>query len=425
MMERAANFLLEVVFWYDGVSGKGVGRGDRHMREWNELIRALFPQMVKWRREFHMHPELSFQELHTSARVAEILEQAGLEVRTGVGGRGVIGVLHGSGESFRTVALRADMDALPIQDEKTCAYRSTVPGVMHACGHDAHMAALLGVAVLLSRYRVEIPGRIVFLFQHAEEVLPGGAKRMIEDGALDGVDAVYGVHLWTPFPVGVVALNDNALMAGEDTFHIEVIGKGGHGGLPHETVDAITIAAHLVVNLQTIVSRQIDPLKAGVISIGHIQGGRASNVIAERCVLTGTVRTLDPAVREYVAARIGEVTEQTCRMYGASYGLDFEWGTPPLVNHTVEAHRMAEMARRIVGNAQVWEVPPVMAGEDFAYYLQQRPGAFCFVGAGNHERGIRHPHHHPLFDIDEEAMKVSAALLIHTALSYLRGEPVE
>jgi amidohydrolase len=394
------------------------------MRNWNEPIRALFPQMVKWRREFHMHPEISFQEVRTSARVAEILKQAGLEVRTGVGGRGVIGILHGNGDSSRTVALRADMDALPIQDEKTCEYRSTVPGVMHACGHDAHTAALLGVAVLLSQHRDEVPGRIVFLFQHAEEVLPGGAERMIEDGALEGVDAVYGVHFWTSFPVGVVALNDHALMAGADTFHIEVIGKGGHGGLPHETVDAIAIASHLVVNLQTVVSRQIDPLKSGVITIGHIQGGRACNVIAERCVMTGTIRTLDPTLREFISARISEVTEQTCRMYGATYRVDFDWGTPPLVNHTVEAHRMAEVARKIVGNAKVWEVPPVMAGEDFAYYLQQRPGAFCFVGAGNPERGIRYPHHHPLFDIDEEAMKVSAALLIETAMSYLRGDPV-
>ncbi|MDR6225304.1 M20 metallopeptidase family protein [Desmospora profundinema] len=388
--------------------------------EWRKRIEAMFPQMVRWRRDFHQYPELSFQEERTSKRVAEWLEHCGLQVRTGVGGNGVVGVLEGS--SGPTIALRADMDALAIQDQKSCEYHSRVPGVMHACGHDAHTATLMGVASLLASRRQEIPGKVVFIFQHAEEQIPGGAAQMIADGVLDGVDAIYGVHLWTPLPCGVVGLRQGPLMAAADSFTIEVIGKGGHGGLPHETVDAVTIASHLVVNLQTIISRQVDPLKSGVISVGRIQGGRAFNVIAERCELEGTVRTFDPQLRRWVHERIEEVAVQTCRMFGADCRVESGFGYPTLVNDRTEAHRLAQVAREMLGNEQVWEIPEMMAGEDFAYYLQKIPGAFCFVGAGNPEEGIHHPHHHPLFDLDERSMIVSAELLIRGALAYLNAD---
>lgn len=370
---------------------------------------------------FHMDPELSFREERTPARVAEILRACGIEVRTGVGGRGVVGTLTG-GRPGKTVALRADMDALPIQDEKTCEYRSRVPGVMHACGHDGHMAVLLGVAKLLAGMREEISGRVRFLFQHAEEVIPGGARAMIEDGALDGVDAVYGIHLWTPLPVGVVGIKEGPLMASADFFQIDIFGKGGHGGLPHEAVDAIVIASHLIVHLQTLISRQVDPLKSGVISVGTIQGGQSFNVIAERCTLTGTVRSFASSLRRQLSERIREVAEKTCALFGATCQVTYQWGYPALVNEPVETRRVACVARKIVGEDKVRELQPVMAAEDFAYYLGKVPGAFCFVGAGNPEKNCDFPHHHPRFDFDERAMKIAAELLASAALSRLKEE---
>ncbi|MFC4076952.1 M20 metallopeptidase family protein [Salinithrix halophila] len=391
---------------------------DEYEPRLDEGIEAVFPKMVQWRREFHQFPELSFHEEKTPARVAHFLKGLGMKVREGVGGRGVVAVLDGT-KPGKTVALRADMDALPIQDEKSCPYRSRIPGVMHACGHDGHMATLLGLAEVLTGMREAIAGRIVFLFQHAEEVIPGGARQMIEDGALEGVDTVYGVHLWTPLPSGVVGLREGALMAAADSFHIDIIGKGGHGGLPHEAIDAVAAASHLVVNLQMIVSRQLDPLKSGVISVGRIQGGSTFNIIAEHCSLEGTVRTFDPKLRQYIQERIGEVAEQTCLMVGARCDYEYGWGYPPVINDRTEAHRMAEVARSLLGNEQVWGILPVMAGEDFAYYLQQKPGAFCLVGAGNREKGFVYPHHHPQFDFDEQAMKVAAKLLGRSSLAYL------
>lgn len=394
------------------------------MKQIRQRIETIFPQMVEWRRYLHQNPELSFHEVRTAEFVADRLRSMNIKVCTGVGGNGVVGLLSG-GRPGKKVALRADMDALPIQDEKTCTYRSRVPGVMHACGHDAHTATLLGVASLMSTIREEIPGQIVFMFQHAEEVIPGGAVSMIKDGVLEGVDAVYGVHLWTPLPCGMVGLRSGALMAAADSFEIEVMGQGGHGGLPHETVDAVAIASHLVVNLQTIVSRQLDPLQSGVISVGTIKGGRSFNVIAEESRLTGTVRTFDPEIRQFIQRRIKEVAEQTCSMFGAQCRFRYDRGYPPVMNDQTETQRMEKVARRILGNDQVKEIQPVMAGEDFAYYLQKRPGAFCFVGAGNQEKGFTFPHHHPRFDLDEQGMKVAAELLMETALSRLKEEEKE
>ncbi|SEM71167.1 M20 metallopeptidase family protein [Lihuaxuella thermophila] len=388
------------------------------MSELKERIERLYPQLVEWRRTFHQYPELSFQEVNTSRQVAEILGRLGLEVRTGIGGNGVTGLLRGS-VSGPTVALRADMDALPIQDEKECEYRSRVPGVMHACGHDAHMSMLLGAAVLLSEMKESVKGNILFLFQHAEELVPGGAAQMIREGVLDGVDVVYGIHLWTPLPSGVVGFREGVLMAAADSFELEITGRGGHGGLPHEAVDAVAIASHVVVNLQTIISRRLDPLQSGVITVGTIQGGQAFNVIAEKCRLTGTVRSFDPVVREQLVKQIEEVIGATCRMYGADYEFNYIWGYPPVVNDPGETRRVAKVARQIVDSTHVREMQPMMAAEDFAYYLQERKGTFCFVGAGNAELGVTYPHHHPRFDIDEQAMKVGVELLIRSALDYL------
>lgn len=383
-------------------------------------LKELMPEMVAWRRHLHRHPELSYQEEKTSAFVAEKLEALGLSVRRGVGGFGVVAELAGAKEG-PVVALRADMDALPIQDEKPCDYASTVAGVMHACGHDAHTAALLGVAHALSGMRGQLNGTVRFLFQPAEEVSPGGAVAMIRDGALDGVAAIYGVHLWTPFPVGTVYGKTGPIMASADDFTIDIQGKGGHGGLPHDAVDSLVAGAHLVVNLQTIVSRSVNPVEPGVISVGSFQAGSGFNVIAERCRIKGTVRCFNAAVRELLRERIERVTADTCSMFGADYQIEYKLGYPPVVNDSAEVQRFVRVGSALFGKDRVRTPDPVMAGEDFAYYLQRVPGCFLFVGAGNPDKSIVAPHHHPRFDIDEEAMLIAARLLAAMCLDRLSG----
>lgn len=388
------------------------------MNNFQEDLQAIYEEMVGWRRYLHQHPELSYHEYQTAEFVAKHLQSWDIEVRTGVGGNGVVGILRG-GSAGPTVALRADMDALPIQDEKSCAYTSTKNGIMHACGHDAHTSTLLGIAKVASMHRNEIKGNFVFLFQHAEEISPGGADSMIKDGALDGVDAVFGVHLWTPFPVGHVYARAGAFMAAPDEFTIRVQGKGGHGGLPHQTIDSVYVASQLVVNMQSIVSRQIDPIEPCVVSIGSIHGGTSFNVIAESCSLNGTVRTFNPEVRQDVKARIERIVQATCEMSQATYELEYKFGYPTVINNVNEAERFYKVGTAVFGAEAVHESPLIMAGEDFSYYLQEKPGCFMFVGAGNVEAGIVYPHHHPKFDIDESSMLNAANLLLAMALDYM------
>lgn len=390
------------------------------MNSLSEKLQSMFADMVAWRRHLHRHPELSYEEKRTSVFVADLLKQWGVEVRANVGGYGVVGTVYGA-KPGPTVALRADMDALPIQDEKTCEYASTVPGVMHACGHDAHTAALLGVAKLFAEKRGELAGTIKLLFQPAEELSPGGAAPMIADGALEGVDAVYGVHLWTPFPAGKVYSAAGPVMAAADEFVIQIKGKGGHGGLPHETVDSIMVGAHLIVSLQTIVSRSIDPVEPCVVSVGKIQAGNGFNVIAESCSITGTVRSFDMRVRDRIVERMEQICARTGEMYGADIQLDYKVGYPPVVNDEAETERFFRVASHLFGADRAVRSPLIMAGEDFSYYLHRVPGCFMFVGAGNAEAGIVSPHHHPRFDIDESAMLQSAELLASMAEDYLEA----
>lgn len=378
-----------------------------------ETLRSLYGEMVEWRRYLHRHPELSFQEFKTSSWIAEKLEAWGLEVTRGVAGTGIVARLRG-GRPGRTIALRADIDALPIQDEKTCEYASTVPGVMHACGHDGHTAELLAVARYYSLHREETAGTRVFLFQPAEEVLPGGAVGMIAAGALVGVDAVYGVHLWSPFPYGVVATRPGPLMASPDEFEAEILGRGGHGGLPHQSADAIVAGAHLVVALQTIVSRNVDPLESAVVSVGRLSAGGARNVIADRCQVEGTVRTFTPEARALVRQRLEEVARHIGAMHGTEARMTYFEGYPPVVNDAAEAERFFKVASELLEPGEARRCDPIMAGEDFSYYLRERPGCFFFVGAGR-EDGTSAPHHHPRFDIDERAMLTAARLLVGIA----------
>ncbi|MEK5165349.1 amidohydrolase [Paenibacillus sp. FSL R5-0527] len=381
-----------------------------------DVVRALFPAMVERRRHLHRHPELSYQEKETSGFAAEKLRELGVETIVNVGGFGVVGKIRG-GLPGKTVALRADMDALPIQDEKSCEYASEVPGVMHACGHDGHTAALLAVAEYFSRIRPQLRGEIRLLFQPAEETCPGGAKAMIEAGSLDGVDVIYGVHLWTPIPVGTAASAAGPLMASTDEFFIEMQGLGGHGGMPHKTVDSVVAASALVLQLQSVVSRSVNPLDPAVVTIGSIQGGTAQNVIADRCKLAGTVRCFSEESRELIRERIHALAEGTAKAYGAKANITYMMGYPSLVNDEKETRRFFAEAPGVFG-LRAEKSPPIMPAEDFAYYLQKVPGCFMFVGAGNPEKEAVYPHHHPKFDIDEDAMLHAAGLLIAMAESY-------
>lgn len=382
---------------------------------------ALFPDMVEWRRHLHRNPELSYQEHNTMKFIADQLIAFGIDTQSGVGDTGVIGTIKGSLPG-KTVGLRADIDALPIQDEKECEYASQVEGVMHACGHDGHTAGLLAVARYFSENRDTLKGEIRLIFQPGEEVCPGGALKMIAAGALEGVDVIYGVHLWSPLPVHTLASAAGPIMASVDDFVIDITGKGGHGGIPHVTVDSVLTGAQLVVQLQSIVSRNVNPLQPAVLTIGTINSGTAKNVIAETCRITGTVRTFDEETRAVIRNRFEEVTQHTCAMNGATVEIDYMMGYPPLVNHAGETERFFQVAKAVFGEEQVQVTPPMMPAEDFSYYVQQVPGCFIFVGAGNEDKGITYPHHHPRFDIDEAAILNAAKILVSMAENYLEQQ---
>lgn len=378
---------------------------------------AMMGQLVEWRRDFHRHPELAFEERRTSSVVRAFLESRGIEV-AGCAGTGLRGVLRG-GRPGRTVALRADMDALPVTEENEVEYRSQAPGTMHACGHDGHMAILMGAASILAAHREELPGTAVFLFQPSEENPPGGAKPMIDEGALEGVDAVFGLHLWQPLPTGVVGVRPRAMMAASDTIRVVVRGRGGHASQPHLTIDPVLVASHVVIATQSIASRFVDPLQPFVVSFTTVHGGRIHNIIPDEVALTGTVRTLDPGVQRAVKQRLREVCEQTCRLFGATCEFEYEEGYPAVVNDAATVERVARVAEEEFGAGRVTTIAPVMGGEDFAYYLQRVPGTFVMLGIGD-ERP--YPHHNPRFDIDERALPAGVRLMTRTALELLSGD---
>lgn len=384
-----------------------------------ELLRQMEPQIVSWRRHLHQYPELSFQEEKTPAMIADILRELAFdEVRTGVGGRGVVGVLRGS-RPGAVVALRADFDALPIQDQKEVEYKSKVPGVMHACGHDAHTSQLLGLASVLAKHREQFAGEIRFLFQHAEEENPGGAIQMVEDGAIEGVDAVFGVHLWSMFPVGNVYISAGPIMANVDDFVITIKGRGGHGALPEQTVDSIVVGSQIVSSLQTIASRNVSPLDHVVVTVGTFHAGDNNNVIADSCRLSGTVRTFLPETRDLAEQRLIEVAKGTAALMGAVAEVEYDRGYPAVINCEKESEIARQAALEAFGEERVLPMKPVMGGEDFSYYLGKVPGAYLFIGAGNPDHNATYPHHHPRFDIDESAMLVASEVLGRTALRYL------
>ncbi|MEN1970252.1 M20 family metallopeptidase [Lentibacillus sp. N15] len=381
----------------------------------HEAIDDLYPEMVKIRRYLHQHPELSFAETETAKFIAGYYKELGIPYQTNIGANGVIATLKG-GKSGKTVCLRADFDALPIQEENDVPYKSTVDGVMHACGHDGHTAQLLALAKAVQAFQEELPGTIIFLHQHAEEYAPGGAKPMIESGALDGIDAVFGTHLWATTPFGVLQTAKTAFMAGADRFEITIQGKGGHGAYPHETKDSLVIGSQLITQLQQIVARRIDPLKTAVITVGKFEGGSAFNVIADKAKLLGTVRYFDPAIQDQIITEMENSIKGACIASGATYEFNYRKGYPPLINHPEEVELVLKVGNELPDVVSSDEVPPVMAGEDFAYYMLERPGAFFFTGAQKGDDP--YPHHHPKFDINEGAMPIAAKTLIDVYLKY-------
>lgn len=381
----------------------------------HQQIDQLQQEMIDIRRYLHQHPELSFQEEKTSQYIADFYEELEIPYQTKVGGNGVIATLKG-GKPGKPVALRADFDALPIQDEKDVPYKSKVDGVMHACGHDGHTATLLSLAKAVQSFQDELPGTIVFLHQHAEEYAPGGAKPIIESGALDAVDAVFGTHLWATTPLGVLQTSKDVFMAGADRFDITIQGQGGHGGYPHETKDAIVIGAEVITQLQQIISRRIDPLKTAVLTIGIFEAGSAFNIIADKAKLVGTMRYLDTAVQEQVIEEMERIIKGICVANDVTYTFNYEKGYPPLINHSEEAELVLQASENVTEITTREEVLPVMGGEDFGYYLLEKPGTYFFTGA--QKEGSEYPHHHPKFDIDERALPIAAKTLIEAYLAY-------
>jgi amidohydrolase len=377
-------------------------------------IENLTEQIIAWRRDFHRHPETAFKELRTSSVLRKFMEDLDIPVK-GMAKTGLRGVLEGL-PGGKTVALRADIDALPLKEEGDKEYISENPSATHACGHDGHMAILMGVIRLLSERKDSLKGNVVFLFQPSEERIPGGAKQMIDEGALEGVDAIFGLHLWQSLPTGVVGLVKGAMMAQPDQFTIRVLGKGGHGSMPQQTVDPILVAAHLVVDIQSIASRNVDPLKPVVVSFGTVSGGTIYNIIPGKVELTGTVRSFEPEVQELAERRLREIADMTCRTFGAKAEVQYEKGYPPVINDEGMVDFVEQTAKDILGGDRVRFIDPVMGGEDFAYFLQKLPGAFFFFGMGD---GMEFPHHHPAFDIDEKALPQATLLMARLALKYL------
>jgi amidohydrolase len=378
-----------------------------------------FDEMVEIRRHLHQHPELSFKEVETPNYIASYHEKLGHDVRTGVGGRGVVATLKG-GKPGKTVALRADFDALPIQEENDVPYKSKVPGVMHACGHDGHTATLLVLARVLNSIKDDLQGNIVFIHQHAEEQPPGGAIAMIEDGCLDGVDVIFGTHLWANGALGDIIYRVGPTMAAADFFEITVQGKGGHGAQPHLTKDAVAIGSQLVMNLQQLVSRRIDPIDTAVVTVGSLDANSTYNVIADKVTLKGTVRTFKEEVRNFIEQEIERVAKGTCLAADVSYTHSYTKGYPALVNHKDETEFVSELSRDVPGVKNVHTEEPQMGGEDFAHYLKHVKGTFFFTGAEISDREEPYPHHHPKFDIDERAMLIAAKTLGKATITYLK-----
>ena len=380
---------------------------------------SIRERLVEDRRDFHRNPELAFQEHRTAGVVAERLDSLGWNVRTGVGETGVLGQLEGSGGG-PTVLIRVDMDGLPVQEPMDRPYSSQVEGLMHACGHDGHMAVGLAVADLLSQRRNHLKGNVKLAFQPAEEIA-SGAQKMIDDGAMRNpkVDRTLSFHLWSGLPVGQVTAQPGPIFSSADGIRLTIKGKGGHGGMPHLSVDPILISAHVITALQTILSREIAPTETGVLGFGTIRGGTAFNVVSDTVELAGTIRTLDDSVRDYILRRVEEISSQVAQAMRGECEFTHVVGVPPVVNDEEVSKLVTDVAQTVVGPENVVTITPLQLGEDVTLFLRQAPGCFFLVGCGNAAKGITASHHSAEFDIDEDSLPIAAQIMTEATLRYV------
>jgi amidohydrolase len=374
-------------------------------------IAQLQPQLVHWRRRLHQYPELGFKEVLTADFIAEKLKDWGIEYQSQVAKTGIVAIIK-SNHQGKVLAIRADMDALPIQEENEVSYCSKHDGLMHACGHDGHTAIALGIAYYLAHHRDQFQGTVKIIFQPAEEG-PGGAKPMIEAGVLKNpdVDAIIGLHLWNNLPLGTMGVREGALMAAVECFKCEIFGKGGHGAMPQQTIDSIMVGAQIVNALQTIVSRNISPIDSGVVTVGTFHSGTALNVIADTAKLSGTVRYFNPTLEKYIGERIEAIIAGICQSHGAKYNLDYWQLYPPVINHPKITQLVKSIALEVV-ETPLGVVPEcqTMGGEDMSFFLQEIPGCYFFLGSANAQKGLNYPHHHPRFDFDETALSLGVEM---------------
>ncbi|BAZ51180.1 N-acyl-L-amino acid amidohydrolase [Nostoc sp. NIES-4103] len=378
-------------------------------------IRSLQPQLVEWRRRLHQKPELGFKEKLTGEFISQKLQEWGIDHQTGIAQTGIVATIKGSKPGTEKVlAIRADMDALPIQELNEVSYCSQHDGVMHACGHDGHTAIALGTAYYLNQHREEFAGTVKIIFQPAEEG-PGGAKPMVEAGVLKNpdVDAIIGLHLWNNLPLGTVGVRSGALMAAVELFDCTIFGKGGHGAIPHQTVDSIVVAAQIVNALQTIVARNVNPIDSAVVTVGALHAGTTHNVIADTASMKGTVRYFNPAYKGFFKQRIEQVIAGICQSHGAKYDLKYQELYPPVINDATMAELVRSQAEQVI-ETPVGIVPEcqTMGGEDMSFFLEEVPGCYFFLGSANPEKDLAYPHHHPRFDFDETALAMGVEIFV-------------
>ena len=379
-------------------------------------IRALQTHLVEWRRQFHQKPELGFQEKLTADFISQKLQEWGIEHHTEIAKTGIVAIITGKDDSSQSqvLAIRADMDALPIQELNEVPYRSQHDGIMHACGHDGHTAIALGTAYYLHHHRQSFSGTVKIIFQPAEEA-PGGAKPMIKAGVLKNpdVDAIIGLHLWNNQPLGSIGVRAGALMAAVESFRCQIFGKGGHGAIPHQTIDSVVIAAQIVNALQTIVARNINPIDSAVITVGELHAGTANNVIADTANMSGTVRYFNPDFAGFFHQRVEQVIAGVCQSHGANYDLEY-WGLyPPVINDAGIAELVSSVAETVVETPMGVVLDcQTMGGEDMSFFLQEVPGCYFFLGSANPEKNLAYPHHHPRFDFDETVLPMGVEIFV-------------
>ncbi len=385
-------------------------------------IRSLQPRLVEWRRRLHQKPELGFKEKLTAELVSSQLQAWGIEHETGIAQTGIVAIIQGSKPGAEKVlAIRADMDALPIQELNEVPYKSQHDGVMHACGHDGHTAIALGTAYHLHKHRHDFSGTVKMIFQPAEEG-PGGAKPMIAAGVLKNpdVDAIIGLHLWNNLPLGTVGVRPGPLMASVECFNCTILGKGGHGAMPHQTIDSIVVAAQIVNALQTIVARNVNPIDSAVVTVGELHAGTKLNIIADKARMSGTIRYFNPDFKGFFHQRVEQIIAGVCQSHGAKYDLEYWSLYPPVINDAGIAELVKSVAVEVI-ETPIGIVPEcqTMGGEDMSFFLQEVPGCYFFLGSANPEKNLAYPHHHPRFDFDETALAMGVEIFVRSVEKFL------